>query len=172
MLPPSLWVHRLAYHIDLKNHACVVSFTHLAIICFLPPLSFGSLSLEARDLMRTSLSEMCVTRSQIHCAVSDCGSLYLFLYPSGGNYPDFGWASTNIWVYKNVIRSNFVPIFYCFCSEYYSFILSYVHKLSSPKFFVTQAMLKWNNLVGWAFTKIFFTSTSFVLTYLDMRTLI
>lgn len=46
------------------------------------------------------------SKSLILCIVPSCASLRLFLSVVGGTFSDYGRARTDLWVYKNVLRSN------------------------------------------------------------------
>ena len=65
----------------------------LAITVFLvPPLLWGSLRLEVRNLMEASCLELSVLRSLTVCIMSDCRSLYLFPCDAGVRFSDDGRA--------------------------------------------------------------------------------
>lgn len=63
-------------NVDLEDHFLGASFP---LTLFLPPLPWGSLSPEGRDVMETAHLGLSVSKSLTLCTRSGCGSLCSYL---------------------------------------------------------------------------------------------
>ena len=77
----------------LTERACflVVLQPLLAVTLFMPPLPWGFLSPQGRDLVNITNVGLSVS-SSLSLLMSGCGSLYLFPSPAGGIFFGDGWA--------------------------------------------------------------------------------